>query len=59
MSIKSMELFWEKATAAGLNDYGILCQLDGLGFNADVPEDKQQEAWLLFHEVEAEEHEAE
>ena len=55
MSIKTMEPFWEKATAAGLNEYGIMCTLDGLGFEATVPEDKQNEAWAIFHEVEAEE----
>ena len=55
MSIKSMELFWDKATAVGLNEYGILCTLDGLGFEATVPEDAQREAWRIFHEVEDEE----
>lgn len=55
MSIQNMGLFWEKAEAAGLTQYGILCEQNGLGFTADVPEAKQNEAWTIFHEVEAEE----
>jgi hypothetical protein len=55
MSIKSMAPFWEKAEAADLMQYGILCTLDGLGFDATVPEDAQREAWRIFHEVEDEE----
>jgi hypothetical protein len=55
MSIRSMQTFWDKATALGLNEYGIMCTLDGLGFEPTVPEDKQNEAWAVFHEVEAEE----